>query len=134
MRDVAQNKAPELYNTQICSSRARFACLTAVCMKIENSGTRRRVECTVTDVYQNLPASIFTKSWTALPAHMKTTSSGTSVIIQKSTRHHARKHSSLLQICSSLLPATELLQDNDVLTPKHLAWQTEAKYGFSTLK
>jgi hypothetical protein len=87
MRDVAQNKAPVLYNTQIRSSRARFACLTAVCMKIEKySGTRRRVECTVTDVYQNLPASIFTKSWTALPDHMETTSSPEHLYLSKN-RH-----------------------------------------------
>jgi len=60
---------------------------------------------------------------------METTSSEPSVIIHQSTRHHARKYSSLLQVFISLLPASELLHYNDVLTPKHLAWQIEAKYG-----
>ena len=62
-----------------------------------------------------LPLPSLSKSWTALPVTMETTSSETSVIIHQSTRHHARKHSSLLQIFSSLLPDADLLHYNDIL-------------------
>jgi len=65
-----------------------------------------------------LPLSSLSKSWTVLPVNMATTSSETSVIIHQSTGHHARKHSSLQQIFSSLLPAAKLLKENDVLAPK----------------